>query len=723
MTRRPPTLFLLALGAAVGLTALGQGLTAQPPQPPAASAPASPETLRKEQEETLKLYRRFAEKTLELAQRWEKSDIPEERERAKTLRAALKLAEERGVENLFKDLVEGLSRKTPDGTHLGNLIGTDTQLLAALREILRTLQTESEAERLKREIAELRELIKEVERLKREQENIRARTDLKSGDPNRLAKDQGNLAKQTQDVADKIGKKDGKSGDSKAGKNETKNDKKGGSANAGGEADKPAEPKPEAKPGDTPGEPKADTGEDKSGDKDPVAGEGQPKESPKGGSEARPSPGKGADPDAGSARENPMAGMPPDAAGSARPPGDPKAGDPKAGDPKAGDPKAGDPKAGDPKAGDPKAGDPKAGGPRAGDPKASPPGESKAQGEGKGEGKPSDGQQAGQGKPMGDQKSGGDAQANSKPSGSSGSQGSQGSQGNQGNQGQQNPDQQRDPAQQAVEDAVPPQRGAEEDLRRNDRENASKKEDEAIKKLEEALKELEKRLAQLREKEKLKLLGALEERVNRMLAMQIDVREATRAIDAGIKKNGGQRTTADVQKAGVQAEKESDIVVEADKALKLLEGEGTGVVFAGVLAECKKDMEVIQKLLDETRVGEETQLIEEQVIAQLKRMLEALKRAKQDLENPPPPPPPGQPNPNQQGNRSLIKLVEELKLIRELQIQVNERTVAFHKLAADKVAAGEQVADPFLRDQIQRLGERQKVLQDMLHKIATGQNQ
>jgi len=109
MSRRLPTLFPLALAAAVGLFALTSALTAQPPKP--AGPEGSPtDTLRRDQEENLKLYKRFAEKLLELAQRWEKSDLPEDRERAKTIRSALKLSEQHGVENLFKGIAEGLGR-------------------------------------------------------------------------------------------------------------------------------------------------------------------------------------------------------------------------------------------------------------------------------------------------------------------------------------------------------------------------------------------------------------------------------------------------------------------------------------------------------------------------------------------------------------------------------------------------------------------------------------
>src|SRR5262249_17901769 len=202
------------------------------------------------------------------------------------------------------------------------------------------------------------------------------------------------------------------------------------------------------------------------------------------------------------------------------------------------------------------------------------------------------------------------------------------------------------------------------------REDASKKQDQAIQALERALKELEKRLKQLREKELAKLLANLEERVNRMLRMQIAVQQATISIDKRIGKQNP-KPTAEIQKSQTEADNELAIIVEADKALKLMEGEGSAVVFAGVLTEVRGDMQAVQRRLTEVRVEKQTQDIEQDIIDQLQMMKEALKKAKQDLQNQQ-----SQPSDaNSQGkpNQKLIDLLNELKLIKSLQEQVNKR--------------------------------------------------
>jgi hypothetical protein len=641
MSRRMLTAPRLILAVLIGMLALAPVVPAQAPPAPGTS---DPERIKGTQEENLKFFKKFADEMLRLAQRWEKSDNPDDRDRAKSLRSGLELIEKKGVENLFKDLVKGLGTKNPNSSDFNTLLGKDAKLIAALQEILAVLETEDETERIRRQIKELEEAIKAIKEVKTRQEIARAKTENPRSDSNQISKQQGDIAKDTQDIANRLGGKEGK-------------DSKGNPNPQAGRDDK-SEPKPESKPGESSPENKPDTKEIKAADK----------------------PTDGAD-----------GGMKPDAKGGMDSGADKPSDGGMGGDSKPGEQKPMQPMGGDQK-------------PMAGEPKA--------EGDNKGEPKPSQGQQGGDAKPMsqsGMPMSG--SPSASKPSSGSPSSGQPSS--GQPSAGQPQP---KDPAQENVQQAVPPQRGAQEDIDQNKRNDASKKQDQAIQALERALKELEKRLKQLREKELAKLLANLEERVGRMLRMQIEVKAATVNIDNGIKKNKGQKTTADFQKSQVEAEKEMAIVAEAEKALKLMEGEGSAVVFAGVLREVKGDMESVQRRLNEGRVEEQTQIIEQDIIDQLTMMKEALKKAKQDLENqqnrPPSESQPGKPN------QKLIDLLNELKLVRSLQEQVNKRTIGY-----SKQDPGEQANDPLVQAELRQLSDRQKVLQDMIHKIATQANQ
>ncbi|HEY2784909.1 MAG TPA: hypothetical protein VGJ05_08040 [Fimbriiglobus sp.] len=513
---------LFALTTAAGLWVLAAGGVAQPP---AAKKPAVPpiapstsrEGAQSEQEKNAALFRQFAEELLRLAQKLEKSDKPDDQARAKTIRTALDAIEKGALTNQFKTLIEQMRANPNKPQDFNPIMQGDQQLVTALNDILAILMTDDESARIKAEIARLEAFLKEIKDLKRRTEIARALTEAKKSDKDRLAKNQGDLAKDTKDIADRM-----------AGK----------------------------KPGS----------------------------------------------------------------------GKPKDGKPKAGQPSDGPPKDG-----------------------SGNP--SPPGQS----------------------------------------------------------------QPKTPGQKNVQQAVPPQQEAEKDLEKDKRPDASKQQDQAIKELEKAMAELEKRLKQLREEEKAKLLANLEARCNRMLGMQVEVYNATKSIHETILKNGGQKATSDVQKSQQQADKEGAIVNEADKCLKLLETEGSAVAFAQVLEEVRADMFSVQRRLGITIVDSDTQSIEENIIAMLKEMIAALKKAQQDLKNPPPSNPS---NNNNKPNQKLINLLAELKLIRSMQMMVNSRTKMY-----GKKFAGEQAADPIIDAELKQLAQRQAKLEDMINKIATGENQ
>ena len=133
---------------------------------------------------------------MRLAQKWEKSDNPEDKSRAQALRAALKLIDEKGVEKMFKELVEGLGQKNMTGGDFNTLLGKDKKLMDALTEILALLETEDELTRLKIEIEKLKQAIEAVKKLKTDQENIRGRNDNPKSDAEKLTKDQRDLANQ-----------------------------------------------------------------------------------------------------------------------------------------------------------------------------------------------------------------------------------------------------------------------------------------------------------------------------------------------------------------------------------------------------------------------------------------------------------------------------------------------------------------------------------------------
>jgi len=422
---------------------------------------------------------------------------------------------------------------------------------------------------------------------------------------------------------------------------------------AGDKKDDRAAPKPEPKAGEAGAEAKPDNAPPKSESK---AGPGQ-----ENAAEAKPGDKEG--------KKN-------DAAGEAKPGEKIPAGEPKDGKPGAGEPK---------------------------DAKPTPPGAGKGEGDAKGESKPSAGE-AGAAKGNGQGQQSASKPGNSPPP----------SGGNPGEAGAPQPKGNEPPGRKEVQEAVPYQQKAEDQIKGDKRDSAGKNQDEAIKRLADAIKEIEKRIKQLREEEMKKLLANVEARCNRMLAMQIDVYQRTKTIEDEVQKAGGQMGQAERQKALAQSEAEGQIVAEAEKCLKLLESEGSAVAFAKVLEEVREDMIAVQRRLNSAIVDKDTQTIEENIIALLKDMLEALKKAQKEAGEQKP----SQGKPGKPPNQKLIDMLAELKLIRSLQTQVNSRT----KMHGEKDKT-EQARDPLIQKELRQLSLRQIKLQDMIDKLDKGENE
>jgi len=458
---------------------------------------------------------------------------------------------------------------------------------------------------------------------------------------------------------------------------DTKNlaDGKGkGKDSQGGEAkNKPGDAKGEGKPGESKAAGKNETSQSKGGEK----------------KDAEPKPGT--DPKK-------------DAKGEAK---DPGKGDPKK-DGQKGESK--DQGKGDPK--DPGKGDPKKA--EAKDSKADP----KGKADGKGEGKPSDAKPSDSppsqskpspgGQPAGDAKKGPPPlDAPDKPK---------------------KDDQPDFPGRKQIQDANEFQKDSEKEIDKGFNDAAAKKQAEAKKKLEEAKKKLEELLRQLREEEIERILAALQARCEKMLAMQKDVRDGTVGLDKTMKDRGSQKIdAADAQRGLELSDKENAIVKEADFAIELLRGEGSSVAFPAVFDFVRDLMVNVEKRLRKTDPGATTVATEEEIIASLEEMIDALKKArKENGQSPPSPPGSGNPNPS---NQPLLQEIQELKMIRNMQLRVNRMTETYGKEykgeqapAPEKTTAQEKEKAEMLQKELKGLAERQEKIYEVTNDLYKGKN-
>jgi hypothetical protein len=273
-------------------------------------------------------------------------------------------------------------------------------------------------------------------------------------------------------------------------------------------------------------------------------------------------------------------------------------------------------------------------------------------------------------------------------------------------------------AKKRVEDGNYQQKRAEDELSKKDNRQASNKQNDAVKELEKAKKDLEKLLRQMREEEMERLLAALQARCEKMLAMQMQVLSGTEGTQKAILSNVDQKPKHENKQESLRlSDLEKEIVREANKAMEMLEAEGSAVAFPEVFQQVREDMKHVQRRLEVTDVGPITQTIERDIIETLKEMIEALKKARQELDskqsksnNSSGPPP----------DQKLLDQIAELKMIRSLQLRVNARTQVYGQQYQTK--EGEQTADPNLRRELNNLAERQERIFDVTNRIAKGDN-
>ncbi len=274
------------------------------------------------------------------------------------------------------------------------------------------------------------------------------------------------------------------------------------------------------------------------------------------------------------------------------------------------------------------------------------------------------------------------------------------------------------PGQKQVQDAEKYQRQAVENIDKDKRDEASKNQTKAIEELEKARKKLEEILRQLREEEIERLLAALQARCEKMLQMQTAVYNETVLVDKAFGPSPNKESESNrgnVQKSLDLSKRESLIVDEANKAIEILEAEGTAVAFPEVFHQVRDDMKAVERRLGRADVGSVTQVIETDIINTLKDMIEALKKAQQDQQNR------RQQQQQQQQNRpqdqKLVDLIAELKMIRAMQIRVNSRTRSY-----GEQYTGEQAAVPEIQQELSDLAERQHKIFDVTNNIWKGKN-
>ena len=258
-------------------------------------------------------------------------------------------------------------------------------------------------------------------------------------------------------------------------------------------------------------------------------------------------------------------------------------------------------------------------------------------------------------------------------------------------------------------------RAAEQKLREGKREEAAAEQRKAETELEEAVKELESILRQMREEEVERSLADLESRFERMLKMQNSVLNETVRLNSLV---GDMRDRQLDVESNKQSIEERKILVEGQRAMLLLQEEGSSQAFPEALGQMLQDVEIVADMLGRSEVNELTITIEEEIVVALEEMLGALKEIQKNEEQKKQQQ--SAPNmPSQQGNEQLQPLVNalsELRLIKTLQLRVNQRTEKLSKMLSQAEGLPKaRVSD--LKSQLDALAQRQEAIEKVTKEI------
>ena len=256
---------------------------------------------------------------------------------------------------------------------------------------------------------------------------------------------------------------------------------------------------------------------------------------------------------------------------------------------------------------------------------------------------------------------------------------------------------------------------AREQLERANRGDSRREQDKALEELENARAELEEILRQVREEEVERLLVQLEARVREMLRAERGVQSAADALAAGA--SAGRERELAAAKLGRDQEA---VGAAATKALALVRDDGTAVAIPQALEQIRDDSQQAAARLARGDVGGTTRGIVGDLVAGLEELLAALEKAQRDQKEQEKQAKSFGGSPPQPGDQPLVDALAELKMIRSLQLRVNGRTQRFAALLGEGV---EQADEPELRQSLERLAARQRLIEQAAHDIVAGRTE
>ncbi|MFN9437776.1 MAG: hypothetical protein ACK6DC_22960, partial [Planctomycetota bacterium] len=246
------------------------------------------------------------------------------------------------------------------------------------------------------------------------------------------------------------------------------------------------------------------------------------------------------------------------------------------------------------------------------------------------------------------------------------------------------------------------------------RKEAVEEQQRAEEELQKAIVELERILMQLREEEIERAIVDLETRLRRMYDWEKAIRDSTEKLSALSGEAKDRQLEIQSNKLSIEQMK---VAMEGQRALLLLQDEGSSQAFPEALQQVNNDAQSVVKRLVASDVSEMTLAIEDEILGALEEMLDSLKQVQKQREE----------NKQQQGSgqqggggseeQPLVDKLAELRLIKTLQLRVNRRTDRLANETSNPNDLIGQVADPRLLEELKALSDRQQKIQEVTREI------
>ena len=163
--------------------------------------------------------------------------------------------------------------------------------------------------------------------------------------------------------------------------------------------------------------------------------------------------------------------------------------------------------------------------------------------------------------------------------------------------------------------------------------------------------------------------------------------------------------------------KERDIATQCERALPLLREDGSAAALLEAAGQIQADMHRVAELLGQPRVDGLTQSIEEEIVASLEEIVAALAQARERQKEKNRPRPPGEPG--DPTDPPLVDALQELRMIRAMQVRINRRTATICETSGRGTGEGWRDRDRTCKD----LSGRQKRLVEITRDIVAGRTE